>query len=86
MQNNYSTYENATISQIEAPPTNKMVNFTGELQVNLSKEEDLVKLDADETTRISPYLSVETTETAKSIYYKPFEVWFVTLFQKQQVL
>ena len=79
MQNNYSTYENANISQIEAPPT-------GELQVNLSKEEDLVKLDADETTRISLNLSVETTATAKSIYYKPFEVWFVTLFQKQQVL
>lgn len=63
-----------------------MVNFTSELQVNLNEEADLVKMDGAETTTISLNFNVETTATSRLDYYKPFQVWFVSLFQKQQVL
>lgn len=61
-----------------------MVNFTSELQVNLNEEADLVKMDGAETTTISLNFNVEAT--SRLDYYKPFQVWFVSLFQKQQVL
>ena len=52
--------ENANVGQIESPLTTKIINFTSEsdiIQVNLSPEEDLVKIDASESTTISTNLT-----------------------------